>query len=119
MEKSEKTKSQEKKSSCSIDSCCIIATDCDAPDCSFKSPGVAKAFELFGWLFALAGVILLILTLINRDTLLVIPASSIFIGGMVYLAVAAIVRAVAETAWNTRELVRLKEAELHHTGTAE
>ena len=96
----------------SSESCCIITAACDAPDCRFKTPGIAKGFEIFGWIFTFAGVIMLIVSLINRDMLLIIPASSVFIGGMAYLAVAAIVRAVVETAWNTRELVKLKEQEL-------
>jgi len=112
--------SQAKKAECrnnnpdtaAAGSCCIITAAYDTPDCRFKSPGVAKAFEVFGWVFAFAGIIMLIISLINRDMLLVVPASSVFIGGMAYLAVAAIVRAVAETAWNTRELVKLKEQEL-------
>jgi hypothetical protein len=84
------------------------AENCDR---GFKAPGVVFAFNIFGWIGTVAGFVMLIIAALGRDGLMMLPAVSLFVGGLLYLAAAVIVDSTSETAWNTRELLRIKEFE--------
>jgi len=72
---------------------------------SSRATGIVFAFNIFGWIGTIAGFIMLVSAAIYRDPFMMVPAVTLFIGGLLYLAVAAIVRSTAETAWNTAQLL--------------
>ena len=80
----------------------------------YRSPWISRVFDVLGVIFIGLGIVMLLMTIFSETTeIFALTLISVFGSGFAYTAIAEILRSMAETAYNTREILKLQTARVH------
>ena len=80
----------------------------------YRSPWISRVFDVLGVIFIGMGIVMLLMTIFSKTTeIFALAVISVFGSGFAYAAIAEILRSMAETAYNTREVLKLQMTHAH------
>ena len=87
----------------------IHPEDCQCSNCHYQTPWISRVFDVLGVIFVAAGIVMLLMAIFSETTeIFSLALISVFASGFAYTAIAEVIRATSETAYNTRELLKIK-----------